>query len=252
MGGLGNQLFQYAFGKAMMHNGIDVAFDISRFPKGHHRFYMLDVFDVNLKFSHFTGPDVIKDSASSYSFSKGYTKLNGKNFFGYWQHLVYFSHLLPELRKEIVLKDACKTEEFKKWKAVIDLDMDSVSVHVRRDDYLTSETIRPLPLVYYYEAIKLVRGNYYIFSDDIEWCKDKFSGDCFNGKINFVSLSYGEDFELMKSCRHHINANSTFSWWASILQGENTVVTPDIWVTKHDPLQRNNYPENWIKLKVNV
>ena len=253
MGGLGNQLFQYAFGRAMMHNGIDVRFDISNFGKSKHREYMLGKFNLQLSFNNFTSPKTILDSKGVPSFDKAYLKMDGRNFFGYWQYLDYFRHILSELKDEIWVKEEAYNEEFLKYKQII-ISTECVSVHVRRDDYLTSDTIPCLPFIYYYEAITNTKGDLFIFSDDIDWCKKHFHSDYFDREVTFISLPYYLDFELMRMCSHNVISNSTFSYWAALLNNNNdkVVVTPDFWITKYDHAVRNNFPKEWIKLKCNV
>jgi len=249
MGGFGNQLFQYAFGKAQKENGIEVKYDISKYAKRHHRYYMLDKFQMDLEFSVFLWPKTIVDSSSKPNFDIFYLKMQGYNFFGYWQYLAYFENLLPILRDEIRLKKEYETNKFLKLKEKIENE-ESIAVHVRRDDYLTSNTISPLPMSYYYEALKEVNGNLYFFSDDIAWCKRIFKKQYFKRELNFVDMDYYHDFELMRSCKHIITANSTFSWWAAILNdnSDKKVITPDYWITRYDHNERNNFPGDWIKL----
>jgi hypothetical protein len=253
MGGLGNQLFQYAFGRGMQENGIKVKYDISNFGKSKHREFMLGNFDLGLEFSHFVGAQTILDNVSVPTFDINYQKMDGKNFFGYWQYLAYFEKILPALRKELCVKKEAYTEEFLKLKDII-RNSKSVSVHVRRDDYLMSSTIPCLPFSYYYEAITRTKGDLFIFSDDIPWCKRSFVEEYFDRNITFVELPYYLDFELMKLCKHNVISNSTFSWWAAILNDnpDKVVVTPDFWITRHDKGQRNNFPKEWIKLNCNV
>lgn len=251
MGGLGNQLFQYAFGRGMQENGIKVKYDISNFGKSKHREFMLGSFDLGLEFSPFVGANTIMDNVSRPTFDLNYQKMDGRNFFGYWQYLAYFENILPILRREICVKEESYTGDFIKYRDMIK-STKSVSVHVRRDDYLTSSTIPTLPFSYYFEAISKTDGNLFIFSDDIEWCKRNFVEDYFDRNITFINLSYYLDFELMKICNHHVISNSTFSYWVAILSGNKTV-TPNFWVTKLDRHNnRNNFPKEWIQLKCNV
>jgi hypothetical protein len=251
MGGLGNQLFQYAFGRAQKEKGIEVSYDITNFRKNGHRYYMLKEFNVDMKFSPFLPQGTVMDSKSIPTFNINYLNTQNKNFFGYWQYIEYFKDILPVLKDEFSVKDKYYTSEYLKLKEKIVND-NSISVHVRRDDYKTSDTIDCLPLNYYYKALKEVSGNLYIFSDEIEWCRDKFSSKYFDREITFVESEYYLDFELMRFCKHNIIANSTFSWWAALLNDnhEKIVVTPDIWITKHDRGNRNNFSENWIKINV--
>lgn len=254
MGGLGNQMFQYAFGRGMQENGIKVKYDISNFGKSKHREFMLGNFNVNLEFSTFVGANTILDNVSRPTFDMNYQKMDGKNFFGYWQYLAYFENILPALRKELCVKEEACTEEFLKYRELIQ-SKKSVSIHVRRDDYLMSTTIPTLPFNYYFEAITCTDGDLFIFSDDIAWCKRSFVEDYFERNITFINLQYYLDFELMKLCRHNIISNSTFSYWAALLNdnSKKVVVTPDFWVTKLDRHNnRNNFPQNWLQLECNV
>jgi hypothetical protein len=118
-----------------------------------------------------------------------------------------------------------------------------------------STTIPTLPFNYYFEAITCTDGDLFIFSDDIAWCKRSFVEDYFERNITFINLQYYLDFELMKLCRHNIISNSTFSYWAALLNdnSKKVVVTPDFWVTKLDRHNnRNNFPQNWLQLECNV
>jgi hypothetical protein len=251
MGGLGNQLFQYAFGRAMAKNGIEVKYDITNFGKSKHREYMLGNFKVQIEFSSFVNSHGKLDSGKNPSFNMDYLKMNGYNFFGYWQYLAYFKNLIPEFRKEMCVKEEAYTDDYLKLKDII-LNTESVSVHVRRDDYLTSNSIPDLPFVYYKEALKKVKGSLFIFSDDMNWCRAIFKKEYFGRDVYFGGLPYYLDFELMRLCKHNIIANSTFSWWAAILNDnpDKVVVTPDFWITRLDRHERNNFPNNWIKINV--
>lgn len=251
MGGLGNQLFQYAFGRAMMENGLEVRFDISNFGKSKHREFMLGSFNMNLSFSGFVHARSVLDSSHVPTFDLGYLKLDGKNFFGYWQYLVYFKHILPQLKKEMTVQEKFYTDEYVKFRDEIK-QTNSVGVHVRRDDYIGSSTIPCLPFSYYYEAIQRTKGDLYIFSDDIEWCKHQFIIDYFERQITFIHLPYYLDFELLKFCKSKVICNSTFSWWTAILSDNDTVVTPNFWVTPKDRAKRNNFPGDWIQLECDV
>jgi len=253
MGGLGNQLFQYAFGRKMQENGVIVHYDISNFGKSKHREYMLGNFKLELSFSPFVGAKTITDSKHFPAFDMDYLRMDGKNFFGYWQYIEYIRDIIPILQNEVWLKEETYTDEFCKYRDIIS-SKQSIGVHVRRDDYLTSNTIPVLPFSYYYEAITEIKGDLFIFSDDIEWCKRYFKEVYFERELNFIHLPYYQDFELMRMCKHQIIANSTFSYWTALLNTnpDKIVITPDFWITKLDKAKRNNFPQNWVKLNVNV
>ena len=92
----------------------------------------------------------------------------------------------------------------------------SVSLHVRRGDYLNLKNIGVLDVDYYMKAVEYIRTivenpTFYIFSDDLEWCKNNlgFLDDCI-----YVDRTQTEidDLQLMSYCRHNIIANSSFSF----------------------------------------
>ncbi|MDH7554338.1 MAG: alpha-1,2-fucosyltransferase [Spirochaetota bacterium] len=253
MGGLGNQLFQYSFGRAMKENGIEVKYDISNFNKSKHREFMLGNFTIDVPISTFINKKNKLDLGGTPSFDIAYLKMNGYNFFGYWQYLAYFENILPVLKKEIWLKKEVYTKEFLKYREIIQ-NSESVSVHVRRGDYLINNSIPTLTFGYYAEAFTHTKGDLFIFSDDIAWCKRYFISDYFERNITFISLPYYLDFELMKLCKHNVISNSTFSWWAAILNEnpDKIVVTPNFWITKLDSYKRNNFPKQWIQLECDV
>ena len=278
MGGLGNQLFQYAFGKAQMLNGIDVAFtpptdeEIKRNKRRQQwpRPYNLNKFQVDLKHSDFLNQETIHEAEYGTGFA-GLRKLElghpdmsllrriNCNFEGYWQWPDYFQDFLPVLRKEFCVKEEFYTGEFLKCKEEISNDANSVSVHVRRGDYVLQRGFNDLPFSYYFEALAFTKGNIYIFSDDIPWCREKFKEEYLNRKITFIQLVDYLDFELIKLCTHHVFANSTFSLWVGLLNDNpnSVIVVPSGWITGARELgdkvlmkkaDEKYYLPNWIKI----
>ena len=246
MGGLGNQLFQYAFGKAQMLNGIDVAFDTSfynnkmKWPRP----YRLDKF-IPVKQSPFLNQPIIKGHKRG--FDKGLLKLSNHNFDGYWQYKEYYEDILNELRMDLFIDPDFHTAEFRSLYYYIDT-CDSISIHVRRGDYLV-QTWGILPFSYYLNALTQISGKkIFIFSDDIPWCKLHFKKEYFSKEIMFVDVEDYLAFELMKTCKHNIIGSSTFSWWAAVLNSNpnKTVVAPSQWLgeTKKNPFDYI-YPLNW-------
>lgn len=105
----------------------------------------------------------------------------------------------------------------------------SVSVHVRRGDYLGLQDYHPVQnMDYYQEAFSYFQDSkFYVFSDDIDWCKNNFKG-------NFVFIDKQDDYLdmfLMSLCNHHIIANSSFSWWGAWLNKnkDKRVIMPKKW-----------------------
>lgn len=115
-------------------------------------------------------------------------------------------------------------------------NQNSVSVHIRRGDYIRKPTLYPIMSLDYYEAgadyihNKIQKPiHLFVFSDDTKWVKDNFKS-----KYPFTIIprnSAIEDLHLMSLCQHNIIANSTFSWWAAYLNKNRNkiVIAPDQW-----------------------
>ncbi len=251
-GGLGNQLFQYALGRAMQHNGIKVFYDIRGEKEGVNntklkRYYRLGKFNIEIK-EHY---GIIGSLKRESDFQPKLLNRDGLYLWGYWQYFKYFNHLDIILKNELCLKEEFLTKEYYKIRDKI-INTDSVSLHVRRGDYinkLTKVNYRELHFKYFFEAIGYTEGDLFIFSDDIPWCKEKFKESYFNRKIYFVSLEDYLDFELMKQCKQNIIANSTFSWWAAYLNNnkEKKVICPKHWLGTNENYER--YPFDWIRIE---
>lgn len=188
---------------------------------------------------------------------------------GYWQTEKYFQTVSQEVRQAYdvdgllrylgVAAEPCRKrqnsegQEFsgnrirraEDWLADI-TSTRSVSVHIRRGDYLLPENKTLFGGIcteeYYRTAMKTMRQEYpdcrfYLFTNDKEWAKAGIDVNCYN--INVVDIEETNDyleFALMSKCKHHILANSSFSWWASYLnQNPNkTVLAPDRWLNGWD------------------
>ena len=177
---------------------------------------------------------------------------------GYWQTEKYFSdsEVQKQLRKDFTPLNSIEfSNEYKILKDQIN-NNNSVSIHVRRDDYL----LRPelyggiCTQEYYDRAIKYIKDRennpiFYVFSDDKEYIKEMY-GD----KENFVlvntdnQLTDFEEFLLMSGCKHHIMANSSFSWWAAWLNDDPDSINlaPERWLAIDDI-----YTDRMIKIKSN-
>lgn len=175
---------------------------------------------------------------------------------------VYFSAcygfvpLLPDrnrLRKMFEVLDPCSKEE-RRWLRDIEA-CDSVSVHVRRTDYLSAgDGNNVLDRAYYENAIgKILKSHpgakFFFFSDDIDWCRQAY-GDV--AGASFVSLQDSFDcpwreLRLMGACRHHVIANSTFSWWGAALSRfrEGLTIYPKYWFWNVRTLEEMVYSD-WV------
>ena len=181
---------------------------------------------------------------------------------GYFLSQLYFQNVESELRKEFTLKDGF-TAYNQKLADKIKSSTPSVAIHVRRGDYLNaynSALYNSCSLAYYQKAMKLVEAmlgvkpNYFIFSNDIDYIKQKF------GKQNNVHIvipkdgSVHEQITLMGLCQHIIIANSTFSVWASWLNNEKNdkiIIAPFHYYKHAFRIEYNHYdlfPKNAIIL----
>ena len=137
-------------------------------------------------------------------------------------------------------------------------DASSVSVHVRRGDYVSNKNaakFHGLTGVDYYKAVvkemakRVKNPKLYIFSDDPEWCKQNLK---FTQLTTYISHNTdgSEDMRLMKACKHNIIANSSFSWWGAWLN-ENPnkiVIAPKQWFSHSESNTKDVIPDSWQKL----
>jgi hypothetical protein len=143
---------------------------------------------------------------------------------GYFQSEKYFKESEKTIRRMFALK--VETNDVKK---------DSVSIHVRRGDYLEHPQHHPVqPVSYYHEALSKIKEqknitSIYVFSDDIEWCQANLKFDLETTYVIPTQDIY--DFGMMSKCDNHIICNSTFSWWSAWLNPnkEKIVVAPKLW-----------------------
>ena len=181
----------------------------------------------------------------------GYTDISYKpytKYRGYFQSEKYFIH-----NRELILdlfKNQDIIKEIKhKYPHINDK---SVSLHVRRGDYVQLSDAHPLQTKEYYDkALNLIPGyeNVFIFSDDIEWCKNNLNYD----NCTFVENN-PDYFDLlaMSLCNHNIIANSTFSWWGAWLN-ENLnkkIIAPKQWfgVKRANLPSEDIIPKTWITI----
>ncbi len=285
-GGLGNQMFQYAAGRALaqLHHTelkLDKSY-LEKDPKNAYtkREFELDIFSAPLNFvsaaetikflKHAENkiyrelyrrfPYLFKSiyaAENAHAYAANFKKYGPNAYLeGYWQSEKYFREIAGTIRKDFSFK-AAPDEVNSKLLEKID-NCPSVSLHVRRGDYLTNAAEGTYhdacSTNYYKQAVELLSKNMeslqlFIFSDDIAWCKNSLS---FNYPTIYINHNSGkasfEDMRLMSSCKHNIIANSSFSWWAAWLnKNENKqVIAPKNWFRK--ATNPDIYPENWIQL----
>jgi hypothetical protein len=252
-GGLGNQMFQYALGLAMEKAGTEVQYETSWFnhPQIPPRPYSLDKYGIEIKISKFLSQPTIHENG----FIPGLLKKSNVNLFGYWQYLDYYKTVWDQVRKTFQVSEKYYTEEYLKLKERI-TKVESLSIHVRRGDYVSIKGHLLLPFSYYMEAINLISKaeDIFVFSDDIPWCREKFKESYFGKSITFVDVEEYLAMELMRLCKNNIVANSTFSWWAAMLTSNTfqAVISPKIW--RENPVEQAKMedgsflPNNWMKI----
>ena len=141
------------------------------------------------------------------------------------------------------------------------MDSESVSIFVRRQEYVYNERVNRLhgvlPINYYQTAVEKINSSvigakFFIFSDDLEWCKSNF--DWLENRVIVEHEGAGEKYEkyfsLISSCKYHIIANSSYSWWAAWLSNydDKIVIAPKKWVNKMTIDTKDIVPENWVKI----
>lgn len=267
--GLGNQMFQYAFALFLQkHLGKDynVYYDPRWFRQSNcyreeylSRYKLsnkVNVVDKNLsaviakiKFDEKSQIDVYdKVLDGSIKFDKDI------NLWGYWHNVNYIKDVIDDFRSSFIDKDL-KIDECNK--NILDniQDCNSVSIHVRRNDYFRfPERYTILDKDYYSKAKEIIRSKisdpvFYCFSEDLQWVKENIVDD--KGKFVLVDNNLSKesdcvyDMLLMKNCKHNIIANSTFSLCSAELNSnkDKIVISPKEWGNSFSDKIIDN---NWI------
>lgn len=272
-GGLGNQMFQYAFMEALKSRGRAVKASLGFYNKHPDamRFSLCHVFpDVELEYisdNEFDAIDrkwkEIKQSGSLDAFCQNVSErffwvediakepctyqpdvFKTKNcvFVGYWQSEKYFRQIKDQLMSKFQFAE--KSAALRDFARKLSDEM-YVSVHIRRGDYLANPAsyMGICTQEYYQAAINYIRSKepdarFIFFSDDMDWVKEHIPvpGAVFCGQSMFDGYEDWFDMYLMSRCRHNILANSSFSWWGAWLNpNENKiVVAPGRWLGYSD------------------
>lgn len=285
VGGLGNQMFQYALGRNLATKHItEIKLDISWFKKkfrdyelGHlnileniateeeiktickltksvkHRFHR-NIIDKILPYYKKSQLEEVKNYFDP-------VVLNAKdNTFlkGFWQSELYFKDIEETIRKEFTFKKKLDGKNLDLANSI--QQSNSVSVHIRRGDYVSNPEFNKRHGVcnssYYKKASEYINDKiskpvYYIFSDEPAWVKQNifYFEPCIFVQHNLGIDSY-KDMQLMSLCRHNITANSSFSWWGAWLNtnSEKIVVTPARWFNDASIENQDLIPTSWVRL----
>ncbi|MBL4708757.1 MAG: alpha-1,2-fucosyltransferase [Flavobacteriales bacterium] len=281
-GGLGNQMFQYAIAKSMAKKNNDISkLDVFFYPKQTLRKHELNKFNIEediaskkecnnlrasegfiFKVKNKLGLNISRPKFYTYeynitSFDKEVFDKNGDIYLdGFWQNENYFKSIREEIINDFTPKDRISDEVNRYLQDI--KSVNSVSLHIRRGDYLADKHTNSVHgvsgLDYYknateYISTKIENPIFYIFSDDITWCKENFT--FLQNKI-FIddTKSAIDDLELMKKCKHNIIANSTFSWWGAWLNqnDKKIVIAPKVWFIDEKWQNLSITLNDWIKI----
>lgn len=282
MGGMGNQMFQYACGKALsIKHGVPLILDHSYLERNQPNYitkrnFELSAFGIDLRASKFL---LFKIYISSFiskilSFGNFYKIVNEVSPYdantifpnypnlvinGYFQSDLYFENVINSIKSSFKFVEP--SFEYQDLIIKIRKQTNSVSILIRRDDYLNFNDDHVLTIDYYNSAINYIKSilpnpYFFIFTiGDTNWTKENFK-DLANAEIienenpNLVGF---EKMRMMSICENNIIANSSFGWWSAWLN-ENPnkiVIAPQKWInieSINSKISTSRYPKNWIKI----
>ena len=283
--GLGNQMFQYAFYAALKQHMPDTKIDASvyRHRPSHNGYELERIFAIRpdhaLSAERRQMADIDKDLFSVLRRALGWRRhttgivltepdpaegwrpqlLHAENSYltGYWQTEKYFTDIADRIRSDFQFRLPLPKADKELAQEI--QSANSVSVHIRRGDYLKERRKADYNVcteTYYRCSIKYMQDHvkqpvFYVFSDEPEWgeMQDFFPQDTVFVSGHCCKDAY-IDMQLMSLCKHHIIANSSFSWWGAWLgEKENTIVAaPRIWF-RYRP-RPDILPARWIAIDV--
>lgn len=282
IGGLGNQMFQYALGRHLSEkNNVEFKIDISGFESYKLHRYSLNTFNTKnniaskyeidkfkkykvrpgkkwFLYNKFIADNLKYFQEKEFSFNPKVLDIKDNAYIdGYWQSEKYFKEIESLLKHEFTLKKEFENVDNKILETIV--ANDSVSLHIRRSDYVTREKTNQIhgicSLKYYNTAILKIKEIiknpfFFVFSDDMPWVKENLKLDY---PVVYVDHGQGKNYEdliLMSRCKHNIIANSTFSWWGAWLN-ENPnkiVIAPKKWFNDESKNTKDLIPDGWITL----
>lgn len=277
--GLGNQMFQYAYARALAEKGIDVRLDLdkaydNKFEKYRNHTvrensiqnFRISIPSINVyeygKYDYLDQNTVTRNvifwlgrhfmwkynfyEESAPEFSSRKMMIRGNCYIkGWFQNEKYFNNIRSELLKEFVPRNKIKIG--KEIKRALE-DDESVAVHIRRGDYVRIK--HDLSVAYYMKAMDYIKKAYknpifLVFSDDLQWVKQNMN---IEGRLIYVNengkLRDFEELFIMSRCKSNIISNSTFSWWAAWLNQNNKKII----VSPKNEWAMRIVPESWVCL----
>ena len=278
-GGLGNQLFQYAAGKALATR-LNKPFKLettTSLQKDKRRDIALQDMQTNFELATYAEVKKFVSFPTLYRHQPSFFSRFGKNIYrepffhfdenffrhsdplfldGFWQSPQYFSDIESVLRSEFQPKPDLIKDVVEKGRELE--GRNSVAIHIRRGDFLNTNAAAyhgVLNAFYYEKAIRVITekipsASVHFFSDDIGWVKENLAVDKNAEFVSSYSNSAIEDFYLMTKCRHNIIANSSFSWWPAWLNAnpDKIVVAPKKWFLDSSINTNDLIPSHWIRI----
>lgn len=280
-GGLGNQIFQYAFGTqlATLH-GTELVLDLSSYSCKPEHGYLLDRFSIGareirpderkripgryrlgkrslLQTLSFGGNELRRLRERPFGFADKYMSSPDDSYLvGYWQSECFFRDVTANIRSQFRPAVALSPESSRIRDRM--LNSSSIAIHLRRGDYITTQPMaaRNLSLNYYRECVlKQLEhrsdSEVYVFSNDIPWCRKNLMLPC---PIHFIEHTNNntayEDMWLMTAAECLVIANSTFSWWGAYLaeRHERKVYAPTSWFHPNTMDDRFLNCDDWIPI----
>lgn len=259
LGRTGNNLFQYALGRVLSErHGVPLVMDgswfnaegwsavscLRRLPLQARVVRRLSLASRLLRkvsgkhHWEFLGQPVLKEGEADHRFDRRFLEAPPSCvLMGYFQSPLYFQGLEDKLRRELEMGHLPWAAGTRRMEQRL-LEGNSVAVHVRRDDYVRNSSLHVCGLHYYQRAMQKLRSRhaglrFHFFSDDPAWCRENFrADDCEVCDLPEAAGDPLHDLFLMSRARHHIIANSSYSWWAAWLgkrEGQ-VVLMPAVWI----------------------
>lgn len=197
------------------------------------------------------GPTVIDSPAAASPALE--TAADGSLLIGFFQSPRHFSGIETMLREELDLSTLTLPEPSQRFEDTL-RSRPTVSIHVRRGDYLNIGVTQCLTEGYHQKAIAWFRqrhpdARFCVFSDDIPWCRKTYQGPEFLFcDFPAAALNPLHDLRLMAACHHHIIVNSSYSWWGAWLNPstEKNIIAPKMWMKSRS--STDFVPADWICL----
>jgi hypothetical protein len=284
-GGLGNQMFQFAAARAFaLRTGAVLKLDLSAFPRDKLRSYDLGDYalaesvpiasDAELAQCEQKKPRGLALIGKALGLGGAAIPAIREAHFhygpllaaarppayvvGYWQCERYFADHAAQIRRDFAAREPLEPENA----AIADIinGANAVSLHVRRGDYVSDARHQAVHGVcgvdYYARAMAAVEAqvaspHYIVFSDDPDWCRANLKSSHAMTFVNANSTDRAyRDMQLMSLCRHHIIANSSFSWWGAWLnaRADRIIVAPARWFASGNKDARDLLPEQWVRV----